>query len=56
MMLTFRDAKDYLMSTVDRKPSGKVPAGAQQNVWMTLMPAPKDNYNEVYPSIILGDR
>ncbi|XP_045193964.2 dual specificity protein phosphatase 3-like isoform X2 [Mercenaria mercenaria] len=54
-MPTFRVVKDYLMSTVDRKPTGKVPAGAQQNVWMALMPPPSDNYNEVYPSIVLGD-
>lgn len=54
-MPTFKDVKDYLMGTISRQPTGKIPAGAQQNVWMALMPAPSDNYNEVYPSIVLGD-
>lgn len=54
-MVTYSEVKDYLLSTIDRKPTGKVPTGAQQNVWMCLMPAPSDNYNEVYPSIFLGD-
>lgn len=54
-MPTFKDVKDYLMSTINRKPAGKVPTGAQENVWMAVMQAPNENYNEVYQSIILGD-
>lgn len=50
---TFRDVKDYLISKIERT-TGKVPAGAQQTAWMALMPAPRNQFNEVYPSILLG--
>ncbi|WAR11408.1 hypothetical protein MAR_025588 [Mya arenaria] len=53
---TYREAKDFVMTAAHTpNPKTKLPSGAQQNVWMCLMSAPNDNYNEVYPNIILGD-
>lgn len=52
---TFKQSKELLMSTIDRGGSSKCPAGAVDSVWMTLMAAPNDHYNEVYPGILLGD-
>lgn len=54
-LTTYMEVKDYLTRSIDRAPKGKVPTGAQQNVWMTIMAAPSDNFNEVFPSVVLGD-
>ncbi|XP_064611978.1 dual specificity protein phosphatase 3-like [Liolophura sinensis] len=46
-----------LLSKKSGKSQGKTPSGAQPTFWMFTVPeVPKDNYNEVYPNILLGNR
>ncbi|XP_045193963.2 dual specificity protein phosphatase 3-like isoform X1 [Mercenaria mercenaria] len=57
-MVTCKEVKDYLMSKnehVQKLEAEHVSPGSQQNIWMTLMTTPVDSYNEVYPSLFLGD-
>lgn len=58
MACSSKDVKDYLMSRtdqLDKLQKEYVTPGRQQNIWMSLMTIPSDNYNEVYPSLFLGD-
>ncbi|XP_060075360.1 dual specificity protein phosphatase 3-like [Ylistrum balloti] len=55
--ITFSRVREYLMNANDSSFNGKTPVGAQPTVMMFQFPAsPKDNYNEVYPGIIIGDK
>ncbi|XP_060603775.1 dual specificity protein phosphatase 3-like [Ruditapes philippinarum] len=57
-MTTCKEVKDYLVSQnvhVEKLDEEQVTPGSQQNIWMTLMTTPEDPYNEVYPSLFLGD-
>ncbi|XP_069112433.1 dual specificity protein phosphatase 3-like [Argopecten irradians] len=53
--ITFSRVREYLMNANNSGLEG--PAGAQPTVMMFQFPAsPKDDYNEVYPGIIIGNK
>ncbi|XP_021373972.1 dual specificity protein phosphatase 3-like isoform X4 [Mizuhopecten yessoensis] len=55
--VTFSRVREYLMNANDSSPGTKTPMGAQPTVMMFQFPvAPRENYNEVYPGIIIGDK
>ncbi|XP_048751881.2 dual specificity protein phosphatase 3-like [Ostrea edulis] len=53
----YDEIKNYLNSQKEKGGSTKKPAlaGAQPSPWAFLPPVPKDNFNEVYPGILLGN-
>ena len=52
----FIKIKDYLNNTIGDGKDKHLPNGAVQSVWMTLPPKPKNDYDEVYPNLILGNQ
>ncbi|KAK3083125.1 hypothetical protein FSP39_014656 [Pinctada imbricata] len=53
-----REVNDFLKSQEKEVGSGSskpAPFGAKPSVWMGLPPVPKDNFNEVFPNLFLGD-
>ncbi|XP_033755518.1 dual specificity protein phosphatase 3-like isoform X2 [Pecten maximus] len=55
--ITFSRVREFLMNANDSNLERRTPMGAPPTVMMFQFPAsPKDNYNEVYPGIIIGDK
>lgn len=53
----YEEVKDYLNTKrqeVDK--SLKKPVGAQPSPWAFVPGEPKENFNEVYPGILLGNQ
>lgn len=52
----YEEVKNYL---VDKRKEGdksvKKPMGAMQSPWAFIPSEPKENFNEVYPNILLGN-
>ena len=52
----YEEVKNYL---VDKRKEGdksvKKPIGAMQSPWAFIPSEPKENFNEVYPNILLGN-
>ena len=52
---TFFQIKDFLNNTISDGKDKHLPSGAVRSVWMTLPPQPKNDYDEVYSNLILGN-